>query len=683
MYNPHNPLVVQSDKSLLLEVDNPLYAEARDYLARFAELEKSPEHIHTYRITPLSLWNAAAAGESAAQIIEVLNRFSKYDVPSNIAVDVQDYVSRFGRVKLLKDDGGRLVLQSEDRMLITEITRHKRILPYILEQLDSHTISVDPAKRGLIKQAMVGFGYPAEDLAGYVEGAPMAVTLRAFTEEGKPFSLRQYQRESVDIFYASGSSRGGSGVVVLPCGAGKTVVGIGAIERLQTQTLILTPNTIAVRQWVEELTTKTSLRPEDVGEYSGDRKEIRPVTITTYQMMTYRPFTVNEDTGEVGEFPHFALFNERNWGLIIYDEVHLLPAPVFRITAEIQARRRLGLTATLVREDGRETDVFSLIGPKKYDVPWKDLERQGWIATADCTEVRITLSDETRQEYVITEDNRIKYRIAAENPRKLLVMNKLLAKHEGEQILVIGQYLDQLKMISDMLGAPLITGKMPNSEREVLYERFRTGEVKVLVVSKVANFAIDLPDASVAIQVSGTFGSRQEEAQRLGRILRPKKDGQLAHFYTVVTRDSNDQEFGANRQLFLTEQGYHYTILDAAELLSPTELAVPQSDILKEAACKAEARAAAAPKKRGRPRKGELSATRIELNGEKPKSRRGRKPATVIGTSEGSPAPTLTVNGKKRGRPAKNGANGNGHSANGNGHLPLEDTMLVGELQGV
>lgn len=679
MYNPHNPLVVQSDKSLLLEVDNPLYTEARDYLARFAELEKSPEHIHTYRITPLSLWNAAAAGETAQQIIEVLNRFSKYDVPSNVAVDVQDYVSRFGRVKLLKDDEGRLVLKSDDKLLITEISRHKRIQPFLLEQLDEHTIAVDPAKRGHVKQALVAFGYPAEDLAGYIEGAPMAVTLQAALEDGKPFTLRQYQREAVDIFYASGSSRGGSGVIVLPCGAGKTVVGIGAIERLQTQTLILTPNTIAVRQWIEELLEKTSLRPEDVGEYTGDKKEIRPVTITTYQMMTYRPFTVDQETGEIGEFPHFALFNERNWGLIIYDEVHLLPAPVFRITAEIQARRRLGLTATLVREDERETDVFSLIGPKKYDVPWKDLEKQGWIATADCAEVRIALGDEDRQEYVVADDNRIKYRIAAENPRKLLVMNRLLEKHEGEQILVIGQYLDQLRIISDMLGAPLVTGKTPNSEREVLYEQFRTGEIKVLVVSKVANFAIDLPDASVAIQVSGTFGSRQEEAQRLGRILRPKKDGQLAHFYTVVTRDTNDQEFGANRQLFLTEQGYHYTILDASEVLTASDLATPTAFILKEAAEKAEARAAASPgKRRGRPRKGELIIVG-EPEGGKTKAKRGRKPAGANGEVA---APILTANGKKRGRPAKNGANGaNGHSANG--HTGVQETMPLGELQGV
>jgi len=675
MYNPQNPLVVQSDKSLLLEVDNPLYSEARDYLARFAELEKSPEHIHTYRITPLSLWNAAAAGETAEQIVAVLAQYSKFDLPSNVAVEVREYVARFGRVKLLKTDDGLLVLKSEDRLLITEIMHRKRMAAYLLGQLDAFTILVDPAKRGHVKQELVAFGYPAEDLAGYVEGAPLVLSLVSELEPGKPFAMRHYQQDAVDTFWAGGSSRGGSGVIVLPCGAGKTVVGIGTINKLQCQTLIMTPNTIAVRQWIEELLEKTDLTPDQVGEYTGEKKQVRPVTVTTYQIMTYRPFTVDEQTGEIGEFPHFGLFNERDWGLIIYDEVHLLPAPVFRITAEIQARRRLGLTATLVREDGRETDVFSLIGPKKYDVPWKDLERQGWIATADCTEIRIGLDDEQRSEYVVAEDSRIKYRLAAENVRKLLVMQKLLKKHEGEQILVIGQYLEQLKLISDLLGAPLVTGKTPNSEREVLYEQFRTGEVKVLVVSKVANFAIDLPDASVAIQMSGTFGSRQEEAQRLGRILRPKKDGQIAHFYSIVTRDSNDQDFAANRQLFLTEQGYHYTIMDASELLDPSELARSVGFIVEQAEAAARHRPAQPEqKKRGRPRK---------LPGSVPdEPRRSRQPASSsyeaeAGQGRGSNIITLNPNGKRRGRPPKNAlppangspnpASGSLSAANGNG----------------
>lgn len=562
--NPDKPLVVQGDKTVLLEVDNAYYEEARDALARFAELEKSPEHIHTYRITPLSLWNAAAAGLGAGQIIHTLETYGKYDLPGNVRVDVQDYVSRYGRLKLLKRDGNLLLL-SDDSVLIAEIMHNKRLVPMVAAQLDSHTLLIHPADRGRIKQALVNFGYPAEDLAGYVDGAALPVALLEQTHGGQPFGLRAYQREAGDVFHASGSTRGGSGVIVLPCGAGKTIVGMDIIARLQTSTLILTPSTIAVRQWIDEILDKTSLTADDVGEYTGDRKEIKPVTITTYQVLTYRPYRVNKDTGEIGDFPHLALFNERDWGLIIYDEVHLLPAPVFRITADIQARRRLGLTATLVREDGRESDVFSLIGPKKYDVPWKDLEKQGWIATAECHEIRIPLADEDRMVYAVAED-REKYRIAACNPAKLDLIRELVEKHRDDQILVIGQYLEQLHVVADMLNAPLIVGKTPNVEREKLYGQFRNGEIHTLVVSKVANFSIDLPDANVAIQISGAFGSRQEEAQRLGRILRPKHGGLLAHFYSLVTRDTRDQEFAARRQLFLTEQGYRYTIMDARDV---------------------------------------------------------------------------------------------------------------------
>jgi DNA excision repair protein ERCC-3 len=559
-----NPLIVQGDKSVLLEVDNPRYEAARDQLARFAELEKSPEHIHTYRITPLSLWNAAAAGMAAEHIIAMLEEFGKYPLPGNVRVDIQDYVARYGRVKLLKRDS-QLLLQSSDTLLITEITRHKRLRPFVLGQLDANTLLVDSAQRGHIKQALAQFGYPAEDLAGYVEGTPLPLRLLAITRAGLPFALRRYQQESADIFHAGGSARGGSGVIVLPCGAGKTMVGLGIMEKLQCATLILTTSTVAVRQWLDEILDKTTITPDEVGEYSGERKEIKPVTVSTYQVLTWRPFKVDKATGEIGEFPHLHLFNEKDWGLIIYDEVHLLPAPVFRITAEIQARRRLGLTATLVREDGRETDVFSLIGPKKYDVPWKDLEKQGWIATAECHEIRIEMPQEARLEYVVAED-RLKYRLAAENPVKFDIVQQLVDKHRGDQVLVIGQYLDQLHTIAEMLEAPLITGKSSVAERERLYDQFRAGEVKLLVVSKVANFAIDLPDANVAIQVSGTFGSRQEEAQRLGRILRPKRHGLLAHFYSLVTRDTRDQEFAAKRQLFLTEQGYRYTIMDAHDV---------------------------------------------------------------------------------------------------------------------
>jgi len=557
--NPQNPLIVQSDRSVLLEVDHPLHTEARDALAQFAEIEKSPEHIHTYRISPLSLWNAAASGLTPERVIELLTQFSKYDLPANIKADIHDYMGRYGRLKLFKA-GDHLVLSSPDTALITEIAHHKRMEPYLLQQTDAHTLEVDPARRGHVKQALIHIGFPAEDLAGYTEGTLLPIDLRSTTASNHPFSLRAYQEASVSAFHLDGSVSGGCGVIVLPCGAGKTMVGIGLISTLKRSTLILTPNTVAVRQWINELCDKTTIQPDQIGEYTGERKEIRPITVSTYQILTYRP---SEDS----DFPHFTLFTGQDWGLIIYDEVHLLPAPVFRITAEIQARRRLGLTATLVREDGREADVFGLIGPKRYDVPWRELERQGWIATAECHEIRVSLNQEERLDYAVAEE-REKYRIAAENPIKLDVVQQLLEKHQDDQILIIGQYIDQLKTLADLLNAPLLTGRTANSQREKLYERFRRGELKRLVVSKVANFAIDLPDANVAIQVSGTFGSRQEEAQRLGRILRPKTDGSFAYFYTIVTRDTRDQDFSANRQLFLTEQGYRYLIEDGEQLLS-------------------------------------------------------------------------------------------------------------------
>lgn len=552
MYNAANPIIVQSDKSVLLEVKSDYYEEARDWLARFAELEKSPEHIHTYRVTPLSLWNAASSGLTADAIVGALEKYSKYDLPGNVRVDIYDYISRYGRVKLIMRDGA-LLLVSDDRPLIVEIGRHKRMQPFIIKRVDDLTLQVDASQRGHVKQVLLQIGYPAEDLAGYVDGAELPFHLLPVTKSGAPFSLRQYQQSAVEVFYAGGRVSGGSGVIVLPCGAGKTMVGMGAMEKLQTATLILTPSTVAVRQWITELLDKTDLSPDDIGEYSGLVKEIRPVTITTYQILTHRKRRTDD-------FPHFKLFDERDWGLIIYDEVHLLPAPVFRITAEIQARRRLGLTATLIREDGRETDVFSLIGPKKYDVPWKDLEKQGWIATAECHEIRMPLPDELRMTYALA-DQRDKYRIAAENPTKLSVLRQLLIKHREDTVLVIGTYLNQLHEVAQAIGAPLITGKTPVRERQKLFEQIRQGELGVLVASKVANFSVDLPDVNVAIQVSGTFGSRQEEAQRLGRILRPKKHGLLAHFYTLVTRDSRDQDFAARRQLFLTEEGYRYEIL--------------------------------------------------------------------------------------------------------------------------
>jgi DNA excision repair protein ERCC-3 len=558
MANPANPLIVQGDKSLLLEVQNERYEAARDALARFAELEKSPEYIHTYHITPLSLWNAASSGLSAAEILAQLEDFSKYGLPANVVRDIEEYVGRYGRVKLIRE-GDDLLLTSADATLMVEILNHKATARYLREKLDAHRILIDPGRRGHLKQALLQIGYPAEDLAGYVVGDDLPIALRPTTLDGKPFSLRHYQEESADVFHAGGSAHGGSGVIVLPCGAGKTIVGMAVMAQLQTSTLILTPNTVAVRQWISELIDKTSLTEDMIGEYTGLQKDIRPVTVSTYQILTYRKRGTQD-------FPHFSLFSARNWGLIVYDEVHLLPAPVFRITAEIQARRRLGLTATLVREDGMEGDVFSLIGPQKYNVPWKDLEKQGWIATAMCHEIRVNLAEGERMEYALAP-NRQKYSVSAHNSKKLPILQAVLERHLGENILVIGMYLDQLDEIAELLQAPLITGKTPVKERETLYEQFRNGEVKVLVVSKVANFSIDLPDASVAIEISGTFGSRQEEAQRLGRILRPKSDGAMAHFYTIVTRETVDQTFAANRQRFLTEQGYKYVILYEDEVL--------------------------------------------------------------------------------------------------------------------
>jgi len=559
-YNPDNPIIVQGDKSVLLEVDNELYQEGRDVLARFAELEKSPEYIHTYRITPLSLWNAASSGLSAAVILDGLERYSKYPVPANVRVDIEDYISRYGRVKLTRRDG-ELLLVSEDAALIAELARHRRLAHFLQGQVDPLTLRVDPARRGHVKQALVSVGYPAEDLVGYVDGEYLPLALRLLTAGRQPFKVRNYQREASDIFYAGGAAHGGSGVVVLPCGAGKTMVGMAVMSQMQCGTLILTPSTVAARQWIDELLDKTTLTEDQIGEYTGERKDIQPVTISTYQIMTYHKRGTNHPgTPLTEQFPHFELFSKRNWGLIIYDEVHLLPAPVFRITAELQARRRLGLTATLVREDGMEEDVFSLIGPKKYDVPWKDLEKQGWIAEAEVTEVRIAMPPELRMEYAVAE-RKDKYRVAAGNPVKFQILDQLLHKHEDDLVLIIGMYLEQLQQVADVYGYPMITGRTPVRERQKLYQQLREGTITRLIVSKVGNFAIDLPDANVMIQISGTFGSRQEEAQRLGRILRPKRNGLLAHFYALVSRDSNDQDYSANRQLFLTEQGYRYRIL--------------------------------------------------------------------------------------------------------------------------
>jgi DNA excision repair protein ERCC-3 len=555
-YDPTNPFIVQGDRTVLVEVDNPRYAEARDALAPFAELEKSPEHIHTYRLTPLSLWNAAAAGMAADDMIDALRRYSKFPLPTNLQADIAELVSRYGRVKLERHDD-KLRLVCEDRPLLEELARQPKVRDYLGDRLTADSFLIEPAHRGIVKQALIAVGYPAEDLAGYTEGAALPLHLRELGRSGLPFHVRDYQRDAADIFYAGGDVRGGSGVIVLPCGAGKTIVGIAAMALVQRNTLVLTTSITAVKQWRREILDKTDLVEKDVTEYSGEIKEIGPVTVATYQILTHRP---DKDS----EFPHFKLFDQRDWGLIIYDEVHLLPAPVFRVTANIQARRRLGLTATLIREDGREEDVFSLIGPKKYDVPWRELEQRGWIAEASCNEIRVALPEPLRMEYAVAEQ-RNKYRIASENPAKDDVVERLLEQYADKQVLIIGQYLKQLRLLSKRFEIPLITGQTANVEREQLYNKFRRGEIHQLILSKVGNFAIDLPDANVLIQVSGTFGSRQEEAQRLGRILRPKSSGDLAHFFTLVTRNTSEMDFAHHRQLFLTEQGYSYAIADEAD----------------------------------------------------------------------------------------------------------------------
>ncbi len=545
------PVIVQSDNTILLEVNNPDFENARDSISKFSELEKSPEHIHTYRITPLSLWNAASSGIKYRDIVKYLNEHSRYEIPDLVLVNIEEQMKRYGLLRLVRD-GDNFLIISKDPILFTEILNHKRVLEFIEKRLDETTAILKPNSRGHLKQALIKIGFPVEDLAGYEEGDPCSLSLRPSNLKGSAFSVRDYQESAINAFYRGGGPEGGSGVVVLPCGAGKTIIGIGVMSLMERETLILVTNTVAIRQWKDELLDKTDLDPEKIGEYSGEKKEIKPVTIATYNILTYRK-------NRNDPFLHFQLFNSKNWGLIIYDEVHLLPAPVFRMTSEIQSKRRLGLTATLIREDGLETDVFSLIGPKKFDMPWKILEKTSWIATATCTEIRVELPEEIRIKYSVSRD-RDKFRLASENRKKFSVTERLLDKHRGANILIIGQYISQLKDFAEKLKVPLITGSTPVSERENLYNRFKKGEIKTLLVSKVANFSIDLPDANVAIQISGTFGSRQEEAQRLGRILRPKKDDNSASFYTIISSNTVEEKFAHNRQLFLTEQGYTYII---------------------------------------------------------------------------------------------------------------------------
>ncbi|MCR4735742.1 MAG: DEAD/DEAH box helicase [Treponema sp.] len=576
-----NPLIVQGDRSLLLDVHAPLAEECRNALIPFAELEKSPEHLHTYRLSPLSLWNAASVGFSADDAVAVLQKYARYDVPQSVLVWIKEIVSRFGKICLLPGpDKEVLTGENETSTLETgaseEVDANKKTIEHYLYLVAASDpiykeILVNPlvkkylcacdaqprcfllklTDRGTIKQLLLQAGWPVKDQVPLVDGEPLDVSLRPVTLSGKKLVIREYQKNSASALIGDKGPGTGFGTIVLPCGAGKTVVGMSIMDMLKTSTLIITTNISAVHQWMDELLDKTNLTREQIAEYTGGAKDIKQVTVATYQILTWRP---EKD----GPYPHFSIFHERHWGLIIYDEVHMLPAPVFRVVAELQAVRRVGLTATLVREDGCEGYVFSLVGPKRYDVPWKELERDHWIATAECIEVRLDLPIGKEVEYAVA-GQREKHRIASENPEKNAIVSQIINRYQEDKILVIGQYLSQLNAIAKMLNAPIITGKTPVQERDKIYSDFRNGAIRVLVVSKVANFAIDLPDASLAIQVSGTFGSRQEEAQRLGRILRPKE--RTSRFFTLITRNTVEEEFGSNRQKFLAEQGYSYKII--------------------------------------------------------------------------------------------------------------------------
>ncbi len=566
--NPANPLIVQSDRSIFLETFNALAADARAAIAPFAELEKSPEHMHTYRITPLSLWNAASAGLVSQVMVDALEHYAKFPVPSNVITDIHELVGRWGRVSIQQRGRGlALEVEAADKALLLELSKQSSIAALLKERLNACAFALPLVHRGVIKQELLALGWPVKDEAGYSEGLEMAIDV------APQVAVRDYQRAAADAFYLSGSRQGGSGVVVLPPGAGKTIVGMVAMTLVSQRTLVLTTSRTSVHQWEREILEKTSLDPDDIAVYGTTSKRLGAVTLSTYQMLTSRKRSKKEDAenandeGGLESYPHMEVFRQQDWGLIIYDEVHLLPAPIFRMTSEVQARRRLGLTATLIREDGREGDVFSLIGPKRFDMPWKDLEQQGWIATAQCAEVRLSLSPEERMSYAVV-DERMKFRLAAENPRKRELLARIVDHHHPQPTLIIGQYIDQLELIAQDLDVPLVTGKTPQSKRERLFNKFREGQIRVLVLSKVGNFALDLPEAQILIQVSGAFGSRQEEAQRLGRLLRPKAQHETAHFYSLVTRESKEEDFAHHRQLFLTEQGYQYQIMDERDWLS-------------------------------------------------------------------------------------------------------------------
>ncbi|MBB6022695.1 DNA excision repair protein ERCC-3 [Paenibacillus sp. JGP012] len=569
-FNPSGACIVQRDFTVLLETGHSEYEAARAQISMYAELVKTPSAFHTYRITPLSLWNAAALGWQSEQVIASLEQVSRWSVPSALMQDVRRIMDQYGKLKLYAEpDHVRMRLVSEDEQLLDELNGIRSIAAFRMERVNHYELLLSGEKRGLLKQELTRLGYPVLDYAGYRRGSELSFGWRSDTglstgstsrkrERDGGFALRPYQEKAVHAF-TGGEGTGGSGLLVLPCGAGKTVIGIAVLERLQCECLILTSNTTSVRQWIQEIQDKTTITSEQIGEYSGQKKQVKPVTVATYQILTHRK-------SKDAEFSHIHLLQERKWGLIIYDEVHLLPAPVFRATADIQATRRLGLTATLVREDGCEQDVFSLIGPKLYDMPWKELEQEGWIAEVKCQEVRVPLSPELRSTYVQAEGKH-QFRLAAENPAKINVVKRLLERHANAPTIVIGQYLDQLEMIAREIDAPLISGSMSQQERIKWFSAFRQGDIRTIVVSKVANFAVDLPDAAVALEISGSFGSRQEEAQRLGRILRPKAEENKAFFYALVSENSKEQEFALHRQMFLVEQGYEYAIVQESDVI--------------------------------------------------------------------------------------------------------------------
>ncbi|WP_295155629.1 DNA repair helicase XPB [uncultured Brachyspira sp.] len=552
--NKNAPLIVQGDGTILLDVSTKHFEEIRNFMLVFAELVKSPEYIHTYRITLVSLWNAASLNYKSEQIINFLKKYASYEIPKNIIKQIETSIEKYGRIKIIKEDD-KYYLISEDKNIIDEILHYKLMTKYIKAEINPNKLEIDAAYRGHIKLALINIGYPVQDLAGYKKGEEYHFNMRkTLASSEEDFSLRDYQKNSVDVFYADGKPEGGAGVIALPCGTGKTIVGIAAMHKIQTKTLIIVTGVTACRQWKDEILDKTDIPAEDIGEYNGLNKEIKPITIATYKILTYRK---NKES----PFIHFELFFQHNWGLIIYDEVHLLPAPIIKLTSEIQSMRRLGLTATLVREDGLEKDVFCLIGPKKFDIPWRELEEKKFIAKAYCYDIRIPLDDSHRADYIVSSD-KVKFRIASENILKYTIVKKIIEKLDGKNILIIGQYLDQLNEMKKITGYTIITGKTPQSERDAIYKRFKSGEIKILIVSKVANLAVDLPDANVLIQISGTFGSRQEEAQRLGRVLRPKKGENKSYFFSIITTDTKEEDFAHKRQLFLTEQGYHYELLD-------------------------------------------------------------------------------------------------------------------------